>query len=88
MPNQRSKDKVYLGGFIDRELQERLLREAKKAGMEKNKFGFASLLIREALTGRKGAKPVVAKGVKPTKVAAPARARAKPKTAAKKSRKR
>jgi hypothetical protein len=49
MPNQRSKNKVRLGGFVDRNLYEQVIRLAKKDGMEDNKFGFAQKLIREAL---------------------------------------
>lgn len=53
MPNQRSKDKTYLGGFVEKTLHKRLVQMAKAAGMEHNKFGFAAQLIREALARRK-----------------------------------
>ena len=53
MPNQRSKDKIYLGGFVHKELHARFMRQAKQAGMENNKFGFAAILIDEALRCRR-----------------------------------
>jgi len=53
MPNQRSKNKAYLGGYIDRALHAEIMRLAKEAGMERNKFGFVVELIREALAQRK-----------------------------------
>lgn len=53
MPNQRSKTKTYLGGFVERELYQRIVRLAAKAGMKDNKFGFAAQLIQEAIKRRK-----------------------------------
>ena len=51
MPNQRSKNKVHLGGFLDKELNEEIIKLAQAEGM--NKFGFVVKLIREALEQRK-----------------------------------
>ncbi|MDB6067731.1 MAG: hypothetical protein JWR26_3939 [Pedosphaera sp.] len=56
MPNQRSKNKAHLGGYVDKKLHDELLRHAKKEGMEFNKFGFVELLIHEALESRKAKK--------------------------------
>lgn len=53
MPNQRSENKLYLGGFVEKELHAKVVRLAKKAGMEKNKFGFVQMLVREAIERRK-----------------------------------
>jgi hypothetical protein len=52
MPNQRSKNKVYLGGFVEKQLHTKVIRMAKKEGFEKNKFGFAALLMSEGLERR------------------------------------
>jgi hypothetical protein len=52
MPNQRSKNKSHLGGFVDKELHNEIIRLAKKEGMESNKFGFVQKLIREAIERR------------------------------------
>ena len=52
MPNQRSKDKVYLGGYLDRKLHQKLLRLADKAGMEHNRFGYVMGLVSEALKAK------------------------------------
>ena len=49
MPNQRAKNKVRLGGFVDRELYRAVVSLAKKEGMEHNKFGFTQKLILEGL---------------------------------------
>jgi dihydroxyacetone kinase DhaKLM complex PTS-EIIA-like component DhaM len=38
---------------VDKQLHAKILRLAKKAGMEHNKFGFAAQLIQEALKQRK-----------------------------------
>lgn len=54
MPNQRSKNKAHLGGFVEKELYEEIARLARKEGMEANKFGFVQKLIRESLARRKG----------------------------------
>ncbi len=53
MPNQRSKDKAYIGGYIDKSLHADIVRMAKDEGMEHNKFGFVANLIREAIALRK-----------------------------------
>ena len=52
MPNQRAKNKLYLGGFVDKRLHATIMREAKQAGMQDNKFGFVTDLVREALKSR------------------------------------
>ena len=52
MPNQRSKNKAHLGGFVENELHAEIVRLAKKEGMENNKFGFVKKLIREAIERR------------------------------------
>ncbi len=49
MPNKRSKNKAYIGGYIDRALHEEIKQLARADGMEHNKFGFVEKLIREAL---------------------------------------
>lgn len=54
MPNQRSKNKLHLGGFVDKELHAQIVRLAKREGMEFNKFGFVQRLIVEALERRAG----------------------------------
>jgi hypothetical protein len=53
MPNQRSKNKIQLGGFVDKKLHARIERMAKKDGMEFNRFGFVQKLILEAIAARK-----------------------------------
>ena len=53
MPNQRSKNKKHLGGFVEKPLLAKIVRLAKKEGMESNKFGFVQKLILEALAARK-----------------------------------
>jgi hypothetical protein len=52
MPNQRAKNKVYLGGFVDKKLHAKVIRLAKQAGMEKNKFGFAAQMMEESINRR------------------------------------
>jgi hypothetical protein len=52
VPNQRSKTKVRLGGFIERELYLAVLAEAKLEGMSRDKFGFAQKLLQEAIERR------------------------------------
>jgi len=52
VPNQRSKNKVYIGGFVDKELNARIVRLTKSSGMERNKFGLVEQLIREAINRR------------------------------------
>ena len=53
MPNQRSKDKTYIGGYLEKTLHAEILGMAEQEGMEKNKFGFVTILIQEALAARK-----------------------------------
>jgi hypothetical protein len=53
MPNQRSKNKIQLGGFVDKKLHAQIERMARKEGMEFNRFGFVQRLIREAIAARK-----------------------------------
>jgi hypothetical protein len=55
VPNQRSKDKAHLGGFVDRKLHREIVRLADAEGMADNKFGFVQKLIHEALARRRGA---------------------------------
>ncbi len=52
MPNQRAKNKAYLGGFVEKKLLATIIRMAKKAGMQKNKFGFATVLMQESVERR------------------------------------
>lgn len=52
MPNQRSKNKVYLGGFVEKELHQAIVRLARKNGMEKNKFGFVAQVLRKSIGGQ------------------------------------
>lgn len=66
MPNQRAKNKVYLGGYVEKELQKAIVRGAKEAGMESNRFGFVASLVAKAL----GVKPKAAKAPKAAKKAA------------------
>ena len=61
MPNQRSKNKLHLGGFVDKEFHAEIVRLAKKEGMEANRFGFVQKLIREALDRRRGKKKTASK---------------------------
>ncbi len=53
MPNQRSKNKAYLGGFIDKHLHNEIKRRAADAGMANNKFGYVEKMIRQAIARRK-----------------------------------
>lgn len=53
MPNQRSKNKSYLGGYIDKALHAEILKLAEDEGMEHNKFGFVEKMVREAMARRK-----------------------------------
>lgn len=52
MPNQRSKDKRHLGGFVHKKLYAKVLRWAKKDGMDHDRFGFAAKLITEGINKR------------------------------------
>jgi hypothetical protein len=47
--NQRAKNKVRLGGFMPRELVLHVRKLARGAGMSKNVFGFAMMLVQEEL---------------------------------------
>lgn len=53
MPNQRSKDKTFVGGYVRRRLQRTLTSMAKKAGMADDRFGFIVQLAMESIEGRK-----------------------------------
>ncbi len=53
VPNQRAKNKIYLGGFVDRRFHQEIVRQAKAAGMADNKFGFVTRLLQEALEHRR-----------------------------------
>jgi hypothetical protein len=61
MPNQRSKSKLHLGGFVEKDFHAEIVRLAKKEGMAANKFGFVQILIREAIERRKKKKTLSAK---------------------------
>jgi hypothetical protein len=52
MPNQRSPNKVRLGGFVEQELYQTVVAMAKREGFENDKFGFTQQLLREALAQR------------------------------------
>ena len=52
MPNQRSPNKVRLGGFVELELYRAVVAMARREGFEHDKFGFAQQLLREALANR------------------------------------
>lgn len=54
VPNQRAKNKVRLGGFVERQLYRAIVAQAKHAGMAHNKFGFVQRVISEALTSKSG----------------------------------
>ena len=62
MPNRRSKTKRYLGGFVDKSLNTKIIRGSKKSGMGDNKSGFMTQLIQEALELRKRAQGRRGKG--------------------------
>ena len=55
VPNQRAKNKAFLGGYIEVKLYRRLLRSARHEGMEHNVFGFVQTLIKEGLGRRQRA---------------------------------
>jgi hypothetical protein len=52
MPNRRAKNKVHLGGYLERELYEKILRHARDAGMGNNKFGFVRQVVENAIQRR------------------------------------
>jgi hypothetical protein len=53
MPNKRSINKAYIGGYIDKALHAEIRQLAAAEGMERNKFGFVEKLVREAIARRK-----------------------------------
>lgn len=53
MPNQRSENKIFLGGYVEKDLKRRLVSMAKEAGMSHNRFGFVMELISEPLNRRR-----------------------------------
>jgi len=53
MPNQRAKNKLYLGGFVEKELHAKIMRLAEESGMGDNRFGFVTQLVQEAIQNRK-----------------------------------
>ncbi len=57
MPNQRAKNKIFLGGFVDKKFHATISRLAKQEGMGHNRFGFVTQLLEEALKRRKSRKP-------------------------------
>ncbi len=67
MPCQRAKDKVRLGGYIERDLYLEILAEASGQGREHNKFGFVIQLMREALGSSLPAPKSVFKRRKPSR---------------------
>ena len=52
MPNQRSPNKVRLGGFVDQRLYRTVVAMAKREGFAHDKFGFVQQLLRQALAHR------------------------------------
>jgi hypothetical protein len=52
MPNQRSKTKVMIGGYLDKKLLATIERMAKAEGMGDNRFGFFMKLALEAIARR------------------------------------
>ena len=52
VPNQRARNKVYLGGFIERKFYAEIRRAARMAGMASNVFGFGMSLIQDPLSRR------------------------------------
>jgi hypothetical protein len=55
MPNKRAPNKLYLGGFVDRKLKEKISELACQASMQHQEFGFALQLIQEPLNRRRRA---------------------------------
>jgi hypothetical protein len=53
VPNQRSKRKVFLGGYVEKDLKRRLVSMAKEAGMGHDRFGFVMSLISRPLAQRR-----------------------------------
>lgn len=56
MPGQRAKNKVILGGYVDRDLHREIAQLAKMEGMANDRFGFVKKLILEAVDDRTGRK--------------------------------
>ncbi len=54
MPGQRAKNKVILGGYVDREFHREIVQLARVEGMAKDRFGFVKKLILEAVNTRSG----------------------------------
>ena len=52
MPNRRSKDKVFLGGFVEKSLKRRLISLARDAGMDHDRFGFVVGLVSDKVARR------------------------------------
>jgi hypothetical protein len=67
MPGQRAKNKVILGGYVDRELHREIVRLARLEGMAHDRFGFVKKLILEAVDGRKAKPETKPKGSKARK---------------------
>jgi len=53
MPNERLKEEVKLGGFIDSRLHRQIMSICKKERMAVERLGFARKLIQEALVYRR-----------------------------------
>jgi hypothetical protein len=53
MPNQRAKDKVYLGGYVHHDFHSTVTRLARQAGMKENRFGFLVQLVEESIDRRR-----------------------------------
>lgn len=49
-------ERVYIGGYVTKDVRAMLVRQADKAGMSTNRFGFAAALIEEALNKKTGGK--------------------------------
>jgi len=53
VPNQRAKTKVFLGGYVEKDLKRQLVTMAKQAGMGHDRFGFVMSLIAAPLAQRR-----------------------------------
>ena len=53
MPNQRAKTKVFLGGYVEKDLKRQLVSMAREAGMNHDRFGFVMSLISGPLAKRR-----------------------------------
>lgn len=56
MPGQRARNKVILGGYVDREVHREIVQLARIEGMANDRFGFVKKLILEAVNSRGGGK--------------------------------